>query len=915
MQSSIVARDAELDAIERLLEKSIDSPSLLELEGEAGIGKTTVWTEACGRARAAGRTVLAARGAAAEVRLGYAALGDLLAGLDDEMLGTLPTPQRRALQAALLRGQATGPPSDPRAVATALWSVLDAIGAIGPVLLAVDDLQWLDPSSADALCFAVRRVTGPIAVLVTRRDDSSAGPDRLELRDADAADRLSLAPLPDAAIETLLRNRAGPLPRTASGQIVTVAAGNPFIALELARTVEPGSPEVPIELPAGLRELVDARLGVLGADARRVVLHAAMSTRPTVQLVAAALGGADITEHIADAESTGILRLDGARIEFSHPLVAGGAYAAASGPERREAHRRIAGVTAGEERARHLALASVSADPDVVRTLDEAASAARARGASSDAAQLLELALRLGAVEPARRQEAAERHLDAGNVGRARELLQGLVEELPAGGARARALGGLGTVHRLADDLRGSRAFLEQAAAETDDAGLRLLLSFELAFTCTQGGQLQDALAHGDAAVGQAESLGDPGLLAQALAVRTITRFQVGEGLDEESMRRSLELEDDVARTPAVLRPTFIAGLLLRWTARLDEAQEAIQSVRDQYRERGEESDLVMTTMHAASLACARGDIPLARELVGESIERAAQLGSPSSRAIAFQNRAEFAGWVGDVESAREAAAEALTLARQVGSPISEIFSRSALGRLELSLGDADAAAGELQPAARLALEIGSGDPDMLPMIPDAIEALAALGRVADAAPIQSWLRRRADAIGRPSLLALAARGEGQIAAAEGKLETAETALRRALAEHGQTPLPYETGRTLLSLGQVQRRRRRRAAAGKSLRRAGDLFADLGAVLWAERAEAALERIDGSRSLGDGLTAAEERTAILAAGGLTSREIAVELFVSPKTVEATLGRVYRKLGIRSRAELGGWLATREAAST
>jgi DNA-binding CsgD family transcriptional regulator len=936
MDASIVGRDAELGAIERLLEGSTGSPALLELEGAPGMGKTTVWEEGCRRAREAGRTVLAARGAGAEVRLGYAALADLLADLDDATLAALPTPQRRALEAALLRGDTPGPPGDPRAVATALRSVLEALAAAGPVLLALDDLQWLDPSSADALRFAVRRLTGPVAVLLARREpDPGAGldpgapsapglpglaspappPAPFELRGSGAAERLVLAPLPPAAIEALLRARAGSLSRTASRRIAEVAAGNPFIALELARTVDPSALAIPTELPAGLRELVDARLGVLDPPDRHVVLHAAMLTRPTVALVEAALEDADVPAALAAAEGGAILRLDGARIAFSHPLLATGAYAAATGPERREAHRRIAGVTSGEERARHLALASLTAEPDVIAALDAAAAAARERGASSDAAQLLELALRLGAADPERRQEAAERHLDAGDVARARELLEGLVEEQPPGGTRARALAALGTVHRLDDDLHGSRAFLERAAAEAEDPGLSLAVSLELAFTCTQAADLGAGLPHADRAVVEAEALGAPGLLAPALAVRTMIHFLVGEGVDEDSLRRSLELEDPDARTPGVLRPTFIAGLVMAWTGRHEEAHEKIGRVRAEYRERGAESDIVMMTMHLGTLACARGDTEFGRALIEETIERADQLGSPSSRAIALANQVEVAAWVGEVGTARRAAAEALTLAEQIRSPVSEMFTRAALGRLELSLGDHAAAAAELLPGARMAIAIGSGDPDTLPLIPDSLEALTALGRVEEATPVQAFQRRRADEIGRSTLLAVAARGDGQLAAAAGDLDAAEEALHRALDEHERLPLRFEVARTLLALGQVQRRRRRRAAARESLGRARELFEALGAVLWAARAAGELERIDTARSGDAGLTAAEERAAVLAAGGLTNREVAAELFVSPKTVEATLSRVYRKLGIRSRAELGGWLAAREADPT
>jgi ATP/maltotriose-dependent transcriptional regulator MalT len=348
------------------------------------------------------------------------------------------------------------------------------------------------------------------------------------------------------------------------------------------------------------------------------------------------------------------------------------------------------------------------------------------------------------------------------------------------------------------------------------------------------------------------------------------------------------------------------------WTGRLDEAQEMLDRVREQYRERGEESDLAQMTMHSGTLACARGDLERARRLVEDSLEVALQLGSPISRAVALENQVEVAAWAGEIEAAREAGAEAIELGRQFGSAVSSMFTAGALGMLDLSLGEFEAAAEMLAPAAAKAVAIGSGDPDTLPLIPDAIEALAVLGRLEQARPLQAWVRVHSDEIGRSTLLAVAARCDGVMLAAEGDLEGAEAALERALVEHRRLPLRYEVGRTLLALGQVQRRRRRRAAARANLEEAARCFDELGAVLWRERAERERGRVDPAGSRTSDLTPTEEQIALLAGAGRTNREVATEIFVSPKTVETTLTRVYRKLGISSRAELGGWLATREA---
>jgi DNA-binding CsgD family transcriptional regulator len=908
VDAAILGRTKELEALSRLVAGSTERQALLELEGAPGVGKTTVWEEGCRLARADGRTVLSARGAGTEVRLGYAGLADLLAEVDEELLMRLPGPQRRAIEAALLRGEEEGAPPDPRAVGTGLWSVLEELARAAPLLVAIDDLQWLDPSSADALAFAVRRLSGPVGVLVaTRTAEGDVAERRLVLRDATAIERLAVGPLKTAEIERLVRDRtAAPLAAPDLDRIAALAAGNPFIAVELARTLDPGRPDAATELPAGLRELVDARLATVTPEVGEAVLYAAMLTRPDVPTVQRALGEQAATA-LAAAEAAGILRLDGARVVFSHPLLTTGAYATAPAADRRAAHRRIAAVTSGEERARHLALGSLGPEPEVVAELDAAAAVAFARGASSDAAELLELALRLGADDPERRGQAAAYHLESGNFRRARELWEELVEELPAGPQRALALGGLGTIERLDDDFPGSRPFLERALEESEEGWFRLALALELAFACTQSGSIGEAIPYTDTALAQAEGLGVPDLLAQALAVHAMVHFLVEGELEEAKLERALALEDEAARAPGVLRPSFIGGLIYGWLGRLELAQSLLERVREQYRQRGAEGDFVYMTIHAAGFACARGDVAAAWELVAVTHEHSWRLGSTSSRSVALWNECVVAAWVGEVERARAAGEESMELARRIGSPVGEMFVKGTLGAMELARGDNEAAARATVEAADTALSMGADNPDTLVWAADAVEALAALGQVEEAERLATWQRTRAEAIGRPTGLTVAARCDGLLAAARGDLAAAEELLAEALAAGESQTRPFETARTALVLGGVQRRRRRRAAARASFERAEDLFAELGAALWAERAARERERLDPAATDPE-LTAAEERTAALAASGLTNREIAAELFVSEKTVEVTLTRVYRKLGLRSRAQLGGWAA-------
>ncbi|HEY0280076.1 MAG TPA: AAA family ATPase [Solirubrobacterales bacterium] len=910
MKNEILGRTDELDAVARLLGKSTESQALLELEGAPGVGKTTVWEEGCQLARADGRTVLVARGASTEVRLGYAGLADLLAPVDAELIDRLPPPQRRAIEAALLRGEADGAAPDPRAVGTGLWSVLEGLADSAPLLLAVDDLQWLDSSSADALAFAVRRLAGPVGVLVATRPSTLeiAGDRRLALRDAAAAERLTVAPLSSPDIELVVRARTGSrLAATDLTRVAALAAGNPFVAVELARTLDPSSPAPTAELPAGLRELVEARLAAVGPEVREAVLYAAMLTRPDVPSVRRALG-VEAAGSLAAAEVAGILRLEGARVVFSHPLLATGAYATAEPALRRAAHRRIAVVTGGEERARHLALGSLGPEPEVVAELDEAAEAASARGATADAAELLELALRLGADDPERRGQAAGYHLESGNFRRAGELWEELVEELPAGPERALALGGLGSIQRLSDDFPGSLPFLERALEEAGEGWFRLALALELTFAYTQSGSIVDALPYADDALAQAEQLGVPDLLAQALAVHSMVHFLIGGEIEEAKLGRALALEDEAARAPGVLRPSFIAGLIYGWLGRYEEAGTLLERVREQYRQRGAEADFVYMTIHAAGFACAGGDVEGARRLVEVTHEHSRRLGSTSSRSVALWNECVVAAWVGEVDRARATGEESMELARRIGSPVGEMFVKGVLGLMELARGDNEAAAGLLVDAADTAFAMGAGNPDALIWAAEAVEPMAALGLVEEAERLVTWQRERATAVGRPTALAIADRCEGLLAAATGDLATAEELIAGALVAIEAQGRRFEAARTALVLGGVQRRRRRRAAARASFERAEADFAGLGAALWTARAARERERLDPAAASDRPLTPAEERTATLAASGLTNREIAAELFVSEKTVEVTLTRVYRKLGIRSRAQLGGWAA-------
>ncbi|MBO0818898.1 MAG: helix-turn-helix transcriptional regulator, partial [Actinobacteria bacterium] len=282
------------------------------------------------------------------------------------------------------------------------------------------------------------------------------------------------------------------------------------------------------------------------------------------------------------------------------------------------------------------------------------------------------------------------------------------------------------------------------------------------------------------------------------------------------------------------------------------------------------------------------------------------------ARALSLTVQANVWAWLGRTDAARAAATEAFTLFEgRGGISIWSLNAIAALGMLELSAGDHRAAAGWLAPAAAAMISAGLGEPAAVPLLPDAAEALIGAGRLDDAEPLVARLEDSGRAPDRFWARAVGARCRGLLLAARGDLDSALVAFERALAAHDDLPVDYERGRTLLAAGRLQRRRNARRDADAWLGEAARLFGQVGAAGWAATARAEQARLGMHPAATSQLTATEARVAELAGSGLTNREVAAALLVSPKTVEANLSRAYRKLGIHSRAELGRHLAQHE----
>ena len=900
----VVGRDEELAAVVAFFESAAQLPGAILLEGEAGIGKTTVWRAALAALSKSPLRVLAASPVEAESGLSFATLGDLIGEALEDVVADLPAPQRRALEVALLLADPDGPPPDQRAVGAGLLGALRALAASGPLLLAIDDLQWLDPASASVLRFALRRLRDePIGALLARRDGLAPEGAPPELRLV----RVRIGPLGLGALDRLLRDRlASTLSRPLLRRVHEAAGGNPFFALELARTLEHRrlEPGERLPVPATLDELVRGRFAALPVETAAALGAAAALSHPTIQLVCGTDRG--VLEPAVRAQ---IVELDGDRVRFAHPLLASAAYERIDA--RRELHARLARrVEDPDERARQLAAAAAGPDAAVAEALDEAARRAVERSAPQVAAELTEQAARLTPPERAadargRTADAAFLHFTSGDSRRARELLERLAAELPAGAERARVLVRLAFTRAYDDDLHAATDLNLQAVEEAhDDPLTRAQALTNVAATLFRRRErLAEAAEHARTAVALASELGEQALAADALGSQLLAEAALGRAEAPATLERLLALRVPSGRLRLLSEPEWYAAIVRLWWEELDSAAGTFAELLERGRERGDEASLPYVHVLAAQNDCLLGRFERAVGHADAGREIAEEAGQETLAGYAVALRALADALRGRPGEAQAAGERALELARRTRGTPTLHFATAALGLLALSDGRPAEAAERLAPLVAFAREQEICEPGLTRFVPDHAEALIELGRFQEAAAVAEWYEANASRLGRRGALASAWRCRGRLAAAQGSLEQALVLLERAVAEHGAVRMPFEQARTLLALGGVQRRALRRRAARESLGQARTIFEQLDAALWAERARSELGRIGGRAAGSNALTPVEQRVADLVARGRTNREVAAELVVTVRTVESNLTSIYRKLGLRSRAEL------------
>ena len=896
--STIVGRAEELAALFGFVDAQA-GPAAFVLEGDPGIGKSTLLAAAVEHARERGARVLLARPAEAERGLGHVALGDLLDDALDDVLPALPPPRRHALEVTLLLEEPDDGAVDPRAVGLATRSALETLARRMPLLVAIDDVQWLDAASDHALAFALRRLdTCPLLLLLARRStqpsslEGALGPERVR--------RLEVAPLGVGAVHAFLRARLDrPFARQTLLRIHERSGGNPFFALELARLVDPeADPTLPLAVPETLEEVVGQRLAGLPESTRGALALLSASGPASPALLERA--GIE-AEALEPAFAAHVLERDEGNVRFTHPLPATVLYRGL-GDERLAAHAQLAGlVDEPLVRARHLALSRETPSAGVASALDASLTLAAGRGASAAAAELAEHALRLTPPEEqdARRRRAlaaARAHRDAGEWTRARTIALELLDDPEHGSVRADALVLLAEL----ETVEGAVPLLEEALREAASRPeLQAEIHCRLAWATRFRTGYVAALEHARTALELADGLDDERLRTRAGLVRSILGWIVGDGTAPQLPLPADDLATALGGERLVQEATFaVVGTLvssLRW----DEARSLLEGEAREWADRDEPRSaralwgLAWVELWAGAWDRAAGHAERAHEI---SIQYGLEV--PQDHlpiALVALHR-------GQLGLAEEHSKRALELAdEQFG--LQPPQHQAILGLVAWGRGDAPDAAVRLERADRAAAELGWGEPSIRWWSADLVEVLLDLGRVDDAVRVLDAWEADADRLGGTRVLAHVRRCRGLVAAAQGDLDRAVSLLERAVGEHDAVGDAFGRARALLALGVVRRRSRQKRPAREAIEASVDGFEALGAAGWAAKGRAELGRIGGRKPGGDELTPTERRLAELVAEGRSNKEIAAVLFVTPKTVGTMLSRLYAKVGVHSRTEL------------
>ena len=906
-----VGRERERARIDRLLEDARAGRSgALLLHGEAGIGKTALMRWAIGRAT--GMRVLRARGIETDSDIAFAGLAELVTPLVD-LLDAIPEVQARALRGALALGPAT--PHDRFTVPAGLLSLLAAAAEERPLLVAIDDAQWLDEASLEAFLFAGRRVGAEgIAMLGSLRDGTAVAG-----MEVPWLERLRVAPLPDAEARELLGDER--LAPSVADRLVSTAAGNPLALLEIPRLLSDGQRagreplDEPLRPGTGVERAFRRALDALDDRPRRALLVAAAAHTGRLDAIAPALEQAELTvEDLGPAEEARLISTGEDELDFRHPLLRSTAYHAASAVERRAAHvaHAAAAREGSPERAWHLAAFAVAPDEEVAAALEAAALDARGRGAHATAARDFGRAAELTPDDEPRARRLLEAATDAtrsGETDRAREMLADAARLAtdPLLAADVQRMTGHVEMRRGSPLVAYELLVAEAERVRSRDPRRAAGMFLEASVTHMMTGDMHALVATAERARALATS-SDPAVELLATAVIGEAYLALGDVEQGDALLSACEpylLEGDPL---AIVEVVGMAAHASIWIEKFDRAERILDRLIAAARDASAVSAMIYPLAARAHLDFRLGRWAAARAEAAESVELAQDTGqlpllSHSLAALAYTEAA-----LGQEDECRRHVKEGMALVARFQGDATGTYLNAALGLLELGLGRIPEAIAVLEEAQGTAERLGQ-QPAVVMFTPDLIEAYARAGRRDEAAALLDAFEAR----GRGARSRWAEAATGRLRGLLAPDDAMRAQFEAALALHDDLPMPFERARTLLCFGERLRRARARADAREPLKEALETFERLGARGWAERTRTEL-RATGEQQSRRSETAAEQLTphelqiAVLVAQGMTNREAAAALFLSPKTIEYHLGQIYRKLDVRGRAQLARLMA-------
>ncbi|GAA2801241.1 AAA family ATPase [Kribbella solani] len=892
--------------------KQLETSGSVLLYGPTGIGKS-----ALGRALVAdlgrkGCRILSAAPSNSEAGLPYVTLLDLLSSQLDFCWQVLPDHLRQPLEVALLKASAPDTVRDELAVRLAVLHVLRRLATTGPVLLVVDDIQWVDPSSLEVLTFCARRLSEGVHMLATEQVADGDLPVMAEACPEPAL-QLEVPPLTEPDVLGLLRQRlSDPLPVRTARRIFTASAGNPFMALELGRAVlrhpKNVSPNDPLPVSSRLKTLLGERLSDLTPCAHELLLHAASSPRPTTTQLAGSLGR-PIDAELVEAETLGLIDISAERLRFTHPLLREFVYAEATSAARRQAHAQLAAVVDEPvENATHRALATQEADAELAGTIEEAATVAAGRGAPGAAATLWRLSAdRTPGTQPDERARRLTRAADdaaaAGHLAESADMARLAVQTATTAETKVPAL------LLCADAVwpeRDRRVELlsEAFAAAVGDQRLEARVRIERSHSQYFDRSLDDALDDARTAEELARAAGDTEAVVDALSAFSSVLMARDAGQSADAvLQQAAELAQGLPLTRSVVNARQMAAMQELFHGRTAPAIAAINALVDEVREHGAMRWLASVLISATAIYERSGRGADALAAGHECYQLMQDIGDEPEVGLVAAARAEWAG--GTAVIGRQLAEAALDGVRQAGNDEWTGPALASLGMIGVLTGDPQRAVEAFDAIAASGEAAMPYDPAIIPWHADYAEALVAAGRLDDAAALIADIRSRARNLDRAVILIGLARSEALLIAKQGDPAAALDLLEETIRTAGDRVYPLDLARCELTRGRVARQARRRSVARTAFLDAIEQFEAYGAPAWREVAETELARLDvPSRTRQPSeLTDNEQQIVAMVRDGSTNREIAAALYLSVKAVESQLTRLYRRFGVANRTQL------------